>query len=385
MKTESHDLGPPVARSCARQRLRGVLRGLGRLLGLGAGAGLALKWIGEVVSDRYVWSQWLEWTPNAAVFALALVVLATGAAVCRLAGPGARARRRGLWAALWTMLAVHGAYTVAVDAPFYRRRPQGPASLDESVRVAVWNAAASEREGWETVVAGTDADVVVLVGVTSRDPVPAIMDAMGGATRLAYERFTVLSRLPMRRFAFTTLNIQPGSGYDPRLGERVHAPHDPGAAMYLELAGKGESDGPFTIWVVDLPSDISLPRVRVASQARRAIDAFDGQRLVRTADATWSVEPGTGYSGSTGFPTPDAIVGDFNIPRGAASLESLRCGYPDAFDQASTGYAASWPRRFPLWHLDQAFVGPRFRVWRYELRSTGSGWHLMQIIDLVRR
>ena len=365
------------------------LAALSRLLALLVLAGLLLKGIGEFVSDRYAWSQWLEWSPNLLVAAGSLAVLVLATLIARLASRAARPwllGRSARWVlrAAWAAFLVHAVYTIVVDVPFYRPRPAGPGSLDNSMRILFWNAAVHERDGWEDAVINDAPDVVVLVGLSSRGPLPKILESMpDDATRLVYDRFTVLSALPLVRFGFTHLNIEAGEGYDPRLPEGRRAQYDPGAAMYVEIGGRRDEDPPTTLWIVDLPSDISLSRSRVTREARAAIDAFDGMRMIRTANDSWTIEPGTGYAGPKGFPTPDLIIGDFNIPRGAASLSRLNMGFPDAFDQAATGYRASWPRRLPLWHLDQAFIGPRFRAWRYQVRDAGSGAHLMQVVDVT--
>ncbi len=375
----------------APRRLAGRALGvLARLLGVFVVLGLLLKFAGEAVSDRFWWSQWLEWTPNVLVFAGTAAVLIPATLLCRAARRVARAGpapgTAWVLGAGWGLLLAHGAYTVAVDAPFYRARPPGPGANEASTRVVFWNAGASERAGWDDLVSGVDPDLVVLVGLSNREPVQAILGRMPeGGQRLAYDRFTVLSALPMKRFGFTHLNIAPGAGYDPRLPEGYKSRHDPGAAMYLETAATRAGAGSIVTWIIDLPSDISLGRDLVARESRAAIDAFDGQRMERGESGHWSIEPGTGHAGPKGFPTPDLIVGDFNIPRGAASLSHLRRGYPDAFEQAATGYMASFPRRVPLWHLDQAFIGPRFRAWRYRLLDAGSSEHLMQVVDLAPR
>jgi len=359
-----------------------------RLLAVLCLLGLAVKFLGELVSDRFWWSQWLEWTPNALVVAGSLLTLLPASVCAWLAHRLARLPRRtaALLGAAWVAFITHGVYTIVVDAPFYRARPGGPGSLDDSARVLFWNAAAGEREGWEDAAAGADPTLAILVGLNDRGPVASLLARMPeGSVRLVYDRFTVLSSLPMKRFGFTHLNIPPGVGYDPRLPEGRTSRHDPGAAMYLETAARRDGEGSMVTWIIDLPSDISLGRESIAREARSAIDSFDGQRMIRGRDGHWTIEPGTGHAGPKGFPAPDLIIGDFNIPRGADSLSHLRRGYPDAFEQAATGYGASWPRKWPLWHLDQAFIGPNLRAWRYELRDAGSGSHLMQVVDVTAR
>jgi len=380
---------PPGAARRAGVFVRATLTA-GRVCLLLAVTSILVKWVGEAVSDRYQWSQWPEWTPNVLVVAGALSLITVGWVLRRIAVIAARPagleRAGGRPGAIaWALLVLHAGYTIVVDAPFYRSRAAAPGSLDDSLRVAFWNVGAAEQPGWEQEVMNSAPDLVVLVGLSTRDSIPPALARMFAEKRLVYERFTVLSSRPLSRFGFTNLNIMPGSGFDPRLPKGVRANHDPGAAMYLEVRVGNDPDELLTVWIVDLPSDISLSRERVAREARAAIDGFDGQRLIRSEQSSWTVETDTGFTGNPGFPTPDLIIGDFNIPRGAASLEHLRNGYPDAFEQAATGYMASWPRRFPMWHLDQAFIGPRWRAWGYDLRSTGSGSHLMQVLDLTAR
>ena len=87
---------------------------------------------------------------------------------------------------------------------------------------------------------------------------------------------------------------------------------------------------------------------------------------------------------TVGFPAPDIVVGDFNIPRSAGSLKALGRGYPSAFDQAGRGYMASYPRVRPIFHIDQTFVAPGLRVFDYRLPDIGAGAHRAQVVDIAR-
>jgi endonuclease/exonuclease/phosphatase (EEP) superfamily protein YafD len=92
-----------------------------------------------------------------------------------------------------------------------------------------------------------------------------------------------------------------------------------------------------------------------------------------------------GGGAGPGFPAPDLIVGDFNIPRGSRSLRRLTLGYPHAHSQAGHGHAGTYPRHRQLVHIDHMFVGPRLRAARYETVDPGVGSHRMQVVEVVVR
>jgi endonuclease/exonuclease/phosphatase family metal-dependent hydrolase len=84
-----------------------------------------------------------------------------------------------------------------------------------------------------------------------------------------------------------------------------------------------------------------------------------------------------------GFPPADLIMGDFNIPRGSASLRQAAQGYPHAHTQAGHGHAGTYPRHRPLVHIDHMFIGPALRARRYQVVDGGVGSHRMQVLDVA--
>jgi endonuclease/exonuclease/phosphatase family metal-dependent hydrolase len=119
--------------------------------------------------------------------------------------------------------------------------------------------------------------------------------------------------------------------------------------------------------------------MEVTARAAAVISGWRGRVATR--------DPGTGtfWAAEGGFPPPDLIVGDFNIPRGSASLRNLTADFVNAYSQGGFGPSGTWPRRWPLVHIDQAFVGSSLRAARYRVIDPGAGGHRMQIIDLRAR
>lgn len=126
-----------------------------------------------------------------------------------------------------------------------------------------------------------------------------------------------------------------------------------------------------TVWFIDLPSNPLVHRERLALLARAQIERLASE--ITPVDAA-----------PAGFPdSPDLVLGDLNIPRGAGSLGVLLPGFTNAAVAAEPGRLASWPRAFPLWHLDQAFVPPGVRPERYEIIDPGSSDHRAQVLTIA--
>lgn len=359
--------------------------------------------IGKAISDRYWWSQFFSWIPTSAVVAVggALVVVAEACRRLMLrASRGTRASTRltpvvavafGAWMAVAVAFAV-------MDLGAARWFASSPARDDRTFRVVFWNSGAEERGQWATPIIAADPGLCVLASIVNDDQVARLSQAMTDdpverpVWIFRHDRFMVLSRWRITRAGFLHLAISRGGGLDFR-EQGVNRYYDPGRAMFFEVdiasAGEGQEHVPATrgtrvVWVVDLPSDLSLPRAMVTEQAARAIAAFRGPTLVMDASGRWVEEE---RGSVAGFPPPDLLVGDFNIPRGSWSIGTItgmhRPALQDAWSLAGRWYVATFPRKWPMWHIDQVFVGGAFRVDRCGAFSTGTGTHLAVWSDLV--
>jgi hypothetical protein len=356
-----------------------ALRLLSNLCLAAAGLVLAAWAVGRLASDRWLWSQYLAWVPEEWTLAVAFLLWAPGWGLRRLA----RSRQRSRAAVVVGLgcLAVGLHLTIFEWRLFNaltRRPPAGP-----SLRLLHWNATAVERTAQITgPVLAQRPDVAVLVNPHSRVAWHEVIAAFGRPVGLIWENgFVILSRVHIIRHGSLWLGLQP---------QQQGRWTDPGRALFMELDTTATLGRTTIIWVVDLPSDFKLSRWALAGSAAAAIAAWPGPELVH--DAAGGVTP---RDTPPGFPPPDVVVGDFNIPRGSASLGLLAPGMENAFDQAGCGYAATWPRHgsrlgIPIWHLDQMFVGRGgggggVRAARYNIIDPGFGYHHMQTADLVAR
>lgn len=333
-------------------------RAAGVLLLLAAWAVLGAWGAGRVASDRWLWSQYLSWIPTAAALVGAILLLLSA---WRISPPG-RSRAR-----LVTALAIAGVagYLLLIEWRLHRLA-SATAPANPALRVLYWNAS--------TVSEGTIADVLgrqapLDLAVIANGPWAIEPESLGAAgmhvARL--NGMAVASRTPIRRWGFTWLGITPDTD----------APGwvDPGRALFIEI----ESPlGLLVVWVVDMPSDVRGSRWVAAGRAGEVIADWTGPAF-RPDGAGWTPEP------ASGFPEPDVVVGDFNAPRGSASLRRLVGRLPNAFDQAGAGYPATWPRAVPVYQIDQAFAGRAVRADTFRTIDPAAGSHRLLLLDLVRR
>jgi hypothetical protein len=116
----------------------------------------------------------------------------------------------------------------------------------------------------------------------------------------------------------------------------------------MELGGRKAR-----IWVIDMPSDPKSLRGVLFASLKEMIQAAD-------------MDP------------PDLIVGDLNVTRHSRALEATFPDMRNAFDEAGIGWSGTWPRRFPLWQIDQVLVAPSMRCVQYKVIDLGVGRHRLQ-------
>jgi len=123
----------------------------------------------------------------------------------------------------------------------------------------------------------------------------------------------------------------------------------------LPIAGGRE----IVIHAIDLPSDPDLPRASLLDDL--------AQRLRNLR-----------------LPAADLVMGDLNLDAGSRVLAGTYPSLDPAFDRAGRGYAASYPRRWPLWQTDQTLVARDLPVCGYELLDLGFGTHRAQALSIER-
>ena len=293
-----------------------------------------LAWlVGRVLNDRYEFSQWLWWIPTL------LTLLCMAVNLVFIAGMFGAGRFRRRVAVLWIIgAAVVFMYFAIVDQRMLRQQ----AHLSEStpaLKVAHWNVqppALADVEPSIAAVQRLNADVIVLTdpgGLLQNEQSQSFIEE-GFQIASAFP-FAMISRVPVISMR-TVVHV-----------DQLH--------VVIAQLGTDEVLGrPLTLYLVDLPSRPGAARMEIARRLRGMIDKLS-------------------------LPVPDMVVGDFNIPRGSASLDTLFPNMRHAFKEAGHGYGATFPRTFPLWHIDHMLLSPSLHALDYDIIDPGRSRHRMQV------
>jgi hypothetical protein len=410
---------------------------------------LLITWlIGRLFNDSYRWSQFIFWIPSiftilmagiSCALALSIQFFLQGFEQLRSGGPPENRppflKRHAtnpyvllcfawFFCASWSAFTEHNMFRAWGFSDTNRERGK------IANTILFWNIGGRVRDGWMDQLRLIDADLVVVSNQPNWSVVNEFktlanqatnrVDAEAGAkdkyTTFLAGIFLVHTRLKLREWGFTTLNIKPGVGFDVRKQSGRYETTDPGYSMYLIFDPEGTvkqgTGQPFVVWLMDLPSDPSISRQTIAQQAIESIDAWRGTATVLSADLDAKGEPQwinvpAEQLGRKGFPLPDVMLGDFNIPRGSRSLKHLTGNMENAYDQAGAGYTASYPRKVPFaqldgpglfsairffipsdvpfFHIDQAFIAPSLHATRYRVINLGAGSHWAQFVEIQAR
>jgi hypothetical protein len=369
------------------------------LLALAIGA-IAAARIG--LSDRFRWSQYLFWVPAIALLLPAVSLWIAGSLLALASRPAKRrtipGRRLG-WAAgiMCAFLALHLAL---IDYRLFNRVRAGSVNIGPGMlRILNWNASTTfEADRLWPPILEQQADIAITVDASGIHW-SHLREYMGeGGTTVRSGNMHVLSAVPILRHGMASLDA-PDAGPVPEEHEEqvmgamrglpllrhavppdgLRPRHDEGRAWYVEFDTTLQLGRTTIIWLIDLPSDIRLPRSEVTRRARRAIETWEGSETVILPDAVITRQAGPG------FPAPDLILGDFNIPRGSHSLRALSLGYPHAHSQAGWGHSGTYPRHRPLVHIDNMYISPALMAQRYEIIDPGAGSHRMQVVEVRSR
>lgn len=400
---------------------------------------LFLWLVGRVFNDSYRWSQFIYWIPSvfsifmsglACALALSIQVLVRGYEQLMAGGPPEnrppfyKRYLRNPYVLLSLVWCVFAGWSALFEhrSPDFLFSDTGRNAKAPRNTILFWNIGGRVRDGWLDELRLIDADLVVVSNqpnwsvVNEFKSLSATEEDKNKYTTFLAGIFLVHTRLKLREWGFTTLNIKPGVGFDLRKQSGRYDAKDPGYSMYLLFDPEGtvkEGTGqPFVVWLMDLPSDPSLSRQNVTREAIDAIDNWKGTATVLSAETNAKGEPQwinvpAEQLGRRGFPQPDVIIGDFNIPRGSRSLAHLVGKMENAYDQAGAGYTASYPRKVPFaqldgpgmftlvrffipsdvpfFHIDQAFIAPSLHATRYRVMNLGAGTHWAQFVEIQAR
>ena len=370
--------------------MRVTLGGLRRwtaTLALLAGFGLFVCWgLGKAFTDRFLFTQGLSWILSQyAVMGMVLLALVRWLAARRDPAPApARFKfvRSGAMLLVVMAIVILG-YLLVLDWRMWRIVfPAAPGDEAQRVRLLVWNIGYVRTPSLEQKVRELEPDVIALTNAHITTDWVGIREAMGrgGRTYTAQQGwFTLISRYPITRHGWTPLGISPPSWRALGLVPTKWSSSG-GECSYFEIAHPAHPR-PFVAWFIDMPSDPLIHRRISMTESDNATRRFRGPSMVRGADGLDTAQP----LETPGFPEPDLIAGDFNTPRRAGSLDIFTRGLTHAYDQTSWGPTGSFPRTWPLTHIDHVFVGNGLRATKYQILDFGVGRHRAQITDVVPR
>lgn len=379
---------------------------------------------GRVLTDSVYWAQYLWWVP-----VLWTLLAAWGCwGVSALAGR-VSLRTGGLMLRPFVLIGCVALTGWVVFGEWHMHRAvvrPAQATREHTLRVLHWNhSSQADIVGSAALITAADPDIAVVVNVRNSDPRREIVGALlamlappsEGTIRVLpniegpYQpgyvfgdwRVIVGSRERILRAGVVSLKrVDEGESAWATGG-------DAGVVVWCEIeAGErfASLGRPLVVWVVDMPSDPSLSRERVMAEARRAVDAWRSPAQEPTKGGWWRP-----VGDPVAVPPADIVIGDFNTPRGSASLRELAPGMRDAYEEAGWGRARSWRQvraagpgtpggpvvgravnrvtrlLLPLadWHIDLTLLGERWRATRYRLVRPPSGAHDVQVVDLVVR
>jgi hypothetical protein len=353
-----------------------------------------LTWIiGRVVSDRFLWSQFLLWAPSWIIVPGAAVALTLAWLLWRFAYPrydsiedndrSWKLARPGFRSARWRRVAWCMFGVVALGMLFAEWRlhravfSREPAP--QALRLIVWNP--SEMNEWERtheLMIASKPDMLAIANPPYSRSLAGVASSMGDKTNsVMYNQLALLSKYPVMRWGGARLQVT---------GARVRKftwegggmlNIDRGFALLVQLDTTKELGRPTVVWIVDLPSDPDIPRDRMMREARSVLDSMTTylarDELGRDVADTWP-DPTTNP-----LRTPDIIVGDTNTPRGSRSLDMLtNSELIGAFEQSGWGPSLTYPRRVPLLAIDHVFTRSWLRVDSYRVIDNGLGRHRLQ-------
>ncbi|MEM9372784.1 MAG: hypothetical protein AAGA55_03995 [Planctomycetota bacterium] len=388
--------------------------------------------VGRTVTDRVHLIQYVWWTPPV------WSVLSAWGLLCLswLAG-WASLRTRGLMLRPVLLVGCVGMTAWVLFGEWSMHRYVIGRGLtepgDASLRVLHWNQSSNPiPPGIGERILARSPDLVALVNARrrpSRSDVLAALSPMAPGERvyrLAWgveapvepghaflgPNLIVASRHPIRRCAIVDLPMIEGAD------EAWRSASLPGWVAFVEVeldeaASSAIGRETAVVWIADMPSDPKLSRRSVIEAAAEVTAAWTGPAMVarsslgdsagaaevvhgdrKDPDHDWVVEP-VARSWS-GFPTPDLVIGDFNIMEDSASLGLLTPGMFDVGVRHGRGPMRTWlpvvknrwlrqAAKMSSWRIDLAYVPEGTPVHAYDLVDMFGAPHTAQVIEFTPR
>ncbi|MAO22562.1 MAG: hypothetical protein CMJ35_10325 [Phycisphaerae bacterium] len=385
----------------ARRRVLPLLAKGSALLGIV----LLGAWItGRVLTDEHHWSQYLYWLPPLGVVGGAWVLLVLSTIFAALSR-----RLGGLILRPVLLVLVIGCSLYLLLGVWHLQRvvTVSDAKAPDAIRVLHWNHGGKtiDTDAWGARIKEIDTDIVLIANPDwgeERQDLLEQFEYFAPDERVRWVNYSYRVHADPAHFRVEGHAVIASRFAMTRTGKVYFGDHERTQVMNHSSSGNGWvmfaqfdldperiDDEPMVVWFVDLPSNPMVWKAEEMRTVRRAIDSWDGSGW-EMGRHVWERYEDPGAV----FPTPDLVVGDFNTPRGSASLDLIAPGYRDAFEAAGHGRGRSFVIRdgstaeravFGLvdLHIDLTLVAPQHRVSRYRLLPTQNTDHSAQIADIV--
>ena len=282
---------------------------------------------GIVVTDRWMWSQWLAWIPTQVVMLLLVISLIVVII--------AKAKKLGIIITL--VLSSVTYWFIFEENKFFSKATAG-----SGLRIVGWTMSHSKKrvskESAEKVIS-LKGDITLLTHGWYVRGESSIREWMGAGNRpVSNGPFTILTTLQV-------VEVQTLIASD-------------GIYISMFIIDTSETLGkPLVLWAIDLPSELDISRIKTATKV---------QRLLATLNT----------------PTPDVVIGDFNMTRGSYSIEKMFPELSDASDEGGFGLLASFPMEYPLYHIDHTLIREDLYCSAFSFINPQIGRHRVQIVEL---
>ena len=205
--------------------------------------------------------------------------------------------------------------------------------------VMLWNVAHG-RLGWDSIVdriRAEDPDIIALIEAD-----PQSVGAAEISTRLPEYQASTLYQGMQLMAKGNVKDIEQGS-----LAGRG----------YYRIINVGTDDSDYCAVLVDIHSSPLLSRQPPLEAIESIVSGIQNQPLL--------------------------LMGDFNTPSDSVHFDRIRESCDNAFEDAGTGYAVTWPVPLPIMALDQIWVNKLVRSVRCELGWTWSSDHRPIILTIA--
>ena len=298
-----------------------------RIVGILVGV-IVLLWIGGILlSDRWMWSQWVAWIPTP----LLMFLLLFSSVLFFISNK----KFVGIFLLLLTI-------TVSSWFCFVEHRMLGKSHQTGDVTIVGWTMSHSKKavaEESAQKVVDLHGDITLLTHGWYVRGHASIHDWLKhGGYKVTDSQFTLLTM------------------FEPLFVQTIIASDGIYISSFILDTTEVLGDV-LVVWGIDLPSSIWDSKMDVAYRV---------QRLLQTIEHT----------------PPDIVIGDFNMTSNSVAIKTMFPTLRDVSRSVGVGLLASFPMNFPMYHIDHTLMSARFSAVKYELVNPHIGRHQIQIVEI---